>query len=176
MTSSAVVWLTGLPSSGKSTLATKLTERLRERGVPCCLLDGDEVRDALNPRPGYDDPSRAAFYATLANLAALLERQGLIVVVAATAHRRDYRERARRAARRFIEVWVDVPLSECRRRDSKGLYAAAEAKQTDSVPGADEAYEPPLHADLVARGGLDSSALDLLGRLLAPEPPAGKNA
>ena len=124
-TSSAVVWLTGLPSSGKTTLAAKLTERLRERSVLCCLLDGDELRAALIPRPGYDEASRVDFYATLGNLAALLERQGLIVVVAATAHRRDYRERARRAARRFLEVWVNVPLDECRRRDSKGLYAAA---------------------------------------------------
>jgi adenylylsulfate kinase len=166
MTGSAVVWFTGLPSSGKTTLAAKLAERLRERSAACCLLDGDELRDALIPRPGYDESSRAAFYATLGNLAALLERQGLIVVVAATAHRRDYRERARRGARRFIEVWVDVPLSECRRRDSKGLYAAAEAKRTDALPGADEVYEPPLHADLVARGGLDSSALDQLSELL----------
>jgi adenylylsulfate kinase len=170
MSGSAVVWLTGLPSSGKTTLAAKLLERLRERGIPCCLLDGDELRDALIPRPGYDEPSRAAFYATLANLAALLERQDLTVVVAATAHRRDYREHARRAARRFIEVWVDVPLEECRRRDSKGLYAAAEAERTDALPGAGETYERPLHADLVARGGLDSTALDQLSERLTREP------
>ena len=120
MTSSAVVWFTGLPSSGKTTLAAQLQERLRELRVPCCMLDGDELRDALIPRPGYDESSRVDFYATLANLAALLERQGLIVVVAATAHRRDYREHARRAARRFIEVWVDVPRQQRALRSSRG--------------------------------------------------------
>jgi adenylylsulfate kinase len=143
-----VVWLTGLPSSGKSTLAGVVVERLRAAGRSPALLDGDDVRAALVPAPGYDDVARAGFYATLANLAALLSRQGLIVVVAATAHRRAFRDRARRLAPAMIEVFVDTPLDECRRRDAKGLYAAG----TTGLPGGQATdYEPPLHADLVVR-------------------------
>lgn len=165
MTPAAVVWLTGLPSSGKSTLARRVTEQLRERGQACCVLDGDELRDALCPRPGYDPAARDDFYATLANLAALLEAQGLIVLVAATAHRRTYRERARARAARFLEVWLDVPLDECRRRDAKGLYAAAARGGAEHLPGAAESYEPPASAELIVRGAEPDSVEELVARL-----------
>lgn len=167
MSGQRVVWITGLPSAGKSTLAVNLNDRLRGAGVPCCLLDGDAVRRALVPRPGYDDASRDHFYETLANLAALLAGQGLVVLVAATAHRRAYRDRARALASRFLEVWVDVPLEECRGRDAKGLYAALAEGRVSSLPGEDAAYEPPLNPDVTARGGTDSDALDELTMLLA---------
>jgi len=84
----AVVWLTGLPSSGKTTLAHAVHRALRAAGRPSCLLDGDEVREAVHPASGYGPDARADQYATLADLAALLARQGLVVIVAATAHRR----------------------------------------------------------------------------------------
>ena len=86
-----VVWLTGLPSSGKSTLARRVAATLRAAGRAVALLDGDEVRACLVPSPGYDDAGRGAFYATLARLAALLAHQGLVVLVPATAHRAEYR-------------------------------------------------------------------------------------
>ncbi|HEU4532908.1 MAG TPA: adenylyl-sulfate kinase, partial [Polyangiaceae bacterium] len=120
-----VVWVTGLPASGKSTFGRALVEALKAEGRAACLLDGDEVRAALEPKPGYDDAGRDAFYGTLASLASLLSHQGLAVVVAATAHRRAYRERCREIAPAFVEVFVDVPLGECRRRDDKGLYEGA---------------------------------------------------
>ncbi|HEY6106413.1 MAG TPA: adenylyl-sulfate kinase, partial [Anaeromyxobacteraceae bacterium] len=83
----AVVWLTGLPASGKSTLAARLRERLEALGRMAVVLDGDAVREALVPRPGYSAEEREAFYQTLASLAGLLARQGLSVLVAATAPR-----------------------------------------------------------------------------------------
>jgi adenylylsulfate kinase len=167
MSQGRVVWITGLPSAGKSTLAVSLNERLRAANVACCLLDGDTVRDALIPRPGYDDASRDHFYETLARLAALLARQGLLVLVAATAHRRAYRDRARALTGRFLEVWVDVPLEECRGRDAKGLYAAHTEGRLSTLPGGAAAYEPPLNPDLVAHGGADAEALTRLTALLA---------
>jgi adenylylsulfate kinase len=162
-----VVWITGLPSAGKSTLAVSLNERLRAAGTACCLLDGDAVRDALVPRPGYDEVSRDHFYETLARLAALLASQGLLVLVAATAHQRAYRDRARALAGRFLEVWVDVPLEECRSRDAKGLYAAQTEGRLSTLPGGAAAYEPPLDPDVVAHGGADADALAELTVLLA---------
>lgn len=142
--SGVVVWLTGLPSSGKSTLARRVAERLRPQG-PAVVLDGDEVRAALVPAPGYDESGRDAFYETLARLAALLAGQGAVVLVPATAHRRAFRERARALAPRFLEVFVDTPEAECRRRDAKGLFARA----PPGLPGAGVDYEAPLRPDLV---------------------------
>jgi adenylylsulfate kinase len=162
----AVVWITGLPSSGKSTLAERLLRRLREAGIAALALDGDEVRAALVPAPGYGAADRDAFYATLANLAALVARQGVVAIVAATANLRAYRDRARALAPRFLEVFVDVSLDECRRRDAKGLYARAGQGAARDVPGADARYEPPLAPDVVARGGEDPTALDRIATLI----------
>lgn len=166
MTGGAVVWLTGLPSSGKSTLARGIRARLTELGVASCILDGDEVRRALMPPPSYDATGRDHFYATLANLAALLASQELVVLVAATAHRREYRERARAKVQRFYEVWVDVSLEECRRRDTKGLYEGFASGRARDVPGEDAPYEPPPKPDVVATGGADENARAAVVRLL----------
>lgn len=162
----AVLWLTGLPSSGKSTLAARVLSALREKGSPAALLDGDEVRAALVPQPGYTAEAREAFYLTLARLAALLARQGLVAIVAATAHRRAWREQARALAPRFFEVYLDVPAEECRRRDAKGLYARAARGEVPGLPGAGLDYELSADADLVASGGEDAMALAAILRLL----------
>lgn len=171
VTSGCVVWLTGLPSSGKSTLGARLHDRMRREGQSCALLDGDELRHALVPQPGYSPEERDAFYATLANLAALLARGGTVVIVAATAHLRAYRERARALAPRFVEVHVDVDAAECARRDPKGLYAAARAEGAREMPGVHLAYEPPIAPDAIARGGEDDAAIEaILERLAASSP------
>lgn len=154
-----VVWFTGKPSCGKSTLARRVREALAARGLTATLLDGDEVRAALQPKPGYDESSRAAFYATLGNLAALLARQGATVLVAATAHARAFRERARASAPRFVEVYVDVSDEELVRRDAKGLYRAVREGRLRGVPGADVPYEVPESPEVRAAGGKDDAAI-----------------
>lgn len=165
-----VVWITGLPSSGKSTLAARVVERLRADGMAAALLDGDQVRGALDPRPGYDPESRSRYYGTLARLAALLARQGLVAVVAATAHRRAFRARARAVAPRFIEVFVDVPLEVCAARDTKGLFAAARRGTVTELPGVGSGFEPPLAPDVVADGGEDATAPAVVAALVrAPD-------
>lgn len=155
-----VVWFTGPPSAGKSTLARRVRAKLEQSGTPSVLLDGDEVRHALVPAPGYGPKARAGFYATLANLAALLAAQGQVVLVPATAHRRAFRERARAVAPRFVEVFVDVSAEECARRDAKGLYAQARAGRASQLPGAKLGYEPPVAPEVVAKGGRDARAVD----------------
>jgi adenylylsulfate kinase len=154
----AVVWVTGLPASGKSTLAVAIAARLRSAGAMPIVLDGDEVREAIVPRHGYDPDGRDAFYRTLGELAALIARQGAIAIVPATAHHRRWREHARCRAPRFVEVWVATPIEECRRRDPKGLYARLGAG--GGLPGsAGTEYEPPLHPEVIARGGDDGTAI-----------------
>ncbi len=164
--SGVVVWITGVPSSGKSTLAAALASRLASRHVACCTLDGDEVRAALVPRPGYDAASRDDFYATLANLAALSARQGLVVLVPATAHRAAYRERARSLAPAFVEVFLDVSRAEAERRDAKGLYRAVKTGKLHDVPGADLEYESPAAPDARVLGAEDAASLDSLVRII----------
>lgn len=148
MKPSCVVWLTGLPASGKSTLAATLRRRLDELGVASVLLDSDEVRAALHPTPGYDEAGRRDFYDTLGDLAALLEGQGLVVIVAATAHLRELRAHARARARRFVEVYVQCSPEVCSARDPKGLYAAARSGEVRELPGMGVAYEAPEPPDL----------------------------
>jgi adenylylsulfate kinase len=158
----AVVWITGLPAAGKSVLAEELRRRLAEAGRPVALLDGDEVRDALVPRHGYDEAGRDAFYQTLGRLAALLARQGLTALVAATAHKRVFRDRVRAAVDRFVEVHVATPAEECARRDPKGLYA----RKTPDLPGGALAYQPPERPEVVAQGGHDLRAVEEIMRIL----------
>jgi adenylylsulfate kinase len=163
-----VIWITGAPSSGKSTLAERLHEDLVRRQLRCCALDGDDVRDALVPRPGYSEAERAAFYETLARLAALMAGQGLVVIVSATAHERRYRATARALAPRFLEVFVDVDAAERERRDAKGLYARAREGGLAGLPGADLEYERPEAPDIVANGGLDQGAVQAIAEQVGP--------
>ncbi len=160
----AVVWITGLPAAGKSTLANRLEARLREARVATVVLDSDDVREVLIPRPGHDPEARDGFYRTLAGLAALLARRGVVVVVAATAHRRVWRDHARALAPRYVEVYVATPVDECRARDPKGLYHTPAVLA--QLPGGGVAYEPPLHPDAIAPHGDDPRVVDaVLARL-----------
>jgi adenylylsulfate kinase len=120
----------------------------------------------LHPAPGYTPEARAAFYETLSDLAVLLANQQLIVLVAATAGAREYRELARQRAPRYFEVEIATGLDECERRDSKGLYAAARAGQIEHVPGVSAPYERAQSADIVATGGKDEAALERARQLL----------
>jgi adenylylsulfate kinase len=164
-----VVWLTGLPAAGKSTLAETTAAVLREHGVAAVILDSDAVRATLSPAPGYTEEERAHFYRTLGGLAALIAGQGLVVLVPATAHRRAHRDHARARSPRFVEVYVEAGPDECARRDEKGLYAAARAGAIRSLPGVGAAYEAPELPDIVARGGRDPAAVDRIVRAVCAE-------
>jgi len=166
MGSGAVIWFTGLPQSGKSTLAGRVREEL---GGRCILLDSDEVRAALGLE-SYAAEDRDAFYRALGGLGGLLSRQGHVVLVAATAPRRAHRELARAAAPRFVEVWVQASLAECEARDGKGLYARARAGEAPMLPGIGAAYEPPEDPAVIANGGHDTTAMLAIARLARALP------
>lgn len=162
-----VIWFTGRPASGKTTLAAAVRERLVQLGRGVCVLDGDEVRAAIVPPPGYTAADRDDFYATLAGLAGMLAHQGLVVLVAATAHRRAFRDAARARAPRFVEVYVATPRGECEQRDVKHLYEDFAAGRLRGLPGVDVAYEAPQSPDVIARGGHDDEAVEAILEALA---------
>ena len=168
----AIVWFTGLPSSGKSQLARRVQARLAGECKPCCVLDGDRVRSLLHPKPGYSSTERDDFYLTLGGLALELAQQGLMVLVPATANRKHYRDQIRAQAARFIEVWMTASLDECRLRDAKRLYAQFAGGQLQGVPGEDVSYEAPEFAEVTANGGEDSEALQRIVKFLGTPAPA----
>jgi len=154
-TSGATVWLTGLPSSGKSTLAAAVEQRLVEGGRHAYLLDGDNLRHGICADLGFSREDRARNVRRVGELAMLFADSGAIALVALVSpfasEREEVRLRHREAGLPFVEVFVDTPLWLCERRDAKGLYARARAGEICSFTGVDDPYEPPADPELVIR-------------------------
>ena len=137
------IWLTGLPSSGKTTLAHALSRLLAERGIAVQILDSDALRRRLTPNPTYSAEERDWFYDIITFLAELLTTNGVNVLIAATASRQAYRQAARGRIARFVEVHVACPPEVCRARDAKGLWERADSGEITNLPGAGTLYEAP---------------------------------
>ncbi len=143
------VWLTGLPSAGKTTIANALLPRLAGRGWEVEVLDGDDVRRGLSSDLGFDRRSREAHARRVAYVAKVLARHGTIPIVALISPYRASRADARREIGRFVEVYVSTPLEVCMERDPKGLYRKALAGEIHEMTGIDDPYEPPEAPEIV---------------------------
>jgi adenylylsulfate kinase len=137
------IWFTGLPASGKSTLASLLAQEMQRHQRQVHVLDSDQLREVLTPQPTYDSEERAWFYQTLAYIAGLLVSNQVNTIVAATAHRREYRIRARDYLPDLIEIYVKCSLETCMERDQKGIYEKAISMEAVTVPGVQELFETP---------------------------------
>lgn len=139
------IWLTGLSGAGKSTIASALELALLERGRHTYLLDGDNIRMGLCRDLGFSDAHREENIRRVAEVASLFVDAGLIVITAFISPFRHDRGLARQVIGddAFIEVFIDTPLTECERRDPKGLYGKARAGLIKNFTGIDSAYEPP---------------------------------
>ncbi|MFL5866116.1 MAG: adenylyl-sulfate kinase [Thermoleophilaceae bacterium] len=148
----ATVWFTGLPSSGKSSIAYAVEERLVQAGRPAYVLDGDNLRHGLNGDLGFSAEDRSENVRRAGEAAALFADAGIVALVSLVspfaADRRRAREAHERAGLPFAEVWVSTPPDECERRDPKGLWARARAGEIKGFTGVDDPYEPPAAADL----------------------------
>jgi bifunctional enzyme CysN/CysC len=145
----AVIWLTGLPGAGKSTLAKALERRLFSRGGSPILLDGDTLRAGLNGDLGFSPRDRSENIRRLAEVATHLAKNGHIAIVAAVSPARDDRDAARRIADElFHEIYVATPAEVCESRDPKGHYAKARAGALSGFTGIGNDYEPPKAAEL----------------------------
>lgn len=140
---SGVLWVSGLPASGKTTLAHQVVDAFRRRGLEAALVDSDEVREMLTPSPTFRGQERRMVYRSIAHAAEGLSTEGIVAVVAATAHSRDLQEEAEAICRHIYWVLADCPLPVCERRDPKGLYRKARADQENTLPGVGLPYEPP---------------------------------
>jgi len=154
----AVVWLTGLPASGKSTIAMELERRLFERGMQTYVLDGDNLRTGLCADLGFSATDRTENIRRVGEVAALFADAGTVAIAAFISPFRADRERARAiAGDAFHEVYVAAGTAACERRDPKGHYRKARAGQLPGFTGISGDYEPPATPDLV----LDTESLDL---------------
>lgn len=144
----AVVWLTGLPAAGKSTVARRVVEELRRRNIPVEQIDGDALR-AVFPETGFSREERGRHVGWAGYLASRLEAHGITSVVSLVSPYRDARDAARGRCRRFIEVYVATPLAECERRDPKGHYAAARRGEIEAFTGVSDPYEAPVAPEVI---------------------------
>jgi adenylyl-sulfate kinase len=143
------VWLTGLSGAGKSTIAHRLADTLRGRGVERVeILDGDEVREHLSAGLGFSRADRDTNIRRIAYVCRLLTRNGVATIVAAISPYRGARAEARRLAGEFVEVFVDAPLAVAEARDPKGLYRKARAGVIPAFTGVSDPYEPPEAPDV----------------------------
>ncbi len=154
-----IVWFTGLSGSGKSTIAVELEKELVRRGRACYRLDGDNIRQGLNSDLGFSPEERRENIRRVAEVAALFQDAGLLVLVAFISPYRTMREMAREKAGQghFLEVYVKADLETCARRDPKGLYKKAEQGQIKNFTGVSDVYEEPDNADLT----LDTTTLSI---------------
>jgi adenylylsulfate kinase len=146
----ATVWFTGLPSSGKSTLAQTLHDRLAARSVPVQLFDGDAMRATLCRDLGFSREDRMENVRRIGHKAATLVADGIVVLCPVIAPYREAREQVRSLHHgRFFEVYVATPVEVCRQRDVKGLYAKQAAGLLHGLTGIDDPYEAPDNPELV---------------------------
>jgi len=142
-----VIWFTGLSGAGKSTLAEALGGYMRSLGQKVELLDGDIVRKVF-PQTGFSKKDRDEHIRRMGYLASILERNGVAVIASFISPYRESRDFVRGLCRNFIEVYVSTSLSECEKRDVKGLYRRARAGEISSFTGIDDPYEAPLSPEI----------------------------
>ena len=148
----ATVWLTGLPSAGKTTLARALARRLTAEGHRVEVLDGDEIREFLSAGLGFSREDRHLNVQRIGFVAELLASHGVKALVPVIAPYADSREAVRKrhqaAGTEYLEVHVATPVEVCAERDVKGLYAKQAAGELTGLTGVDDPYEPPEAPDL----------------------------
>jgi adenylylsulfate kinase len=172
------LWFTGLPCSGKSTLALAVEEALLERGVPVEVFDGDVIRTNLTKGLGYSKEDRDTNIRRVGYVCNLLTRNNVVAIAAVISPYQNIRDEVRETIGRFCEVFVDAPLDELIKRDVKGMYKKALAGEIKNFTGIDDPYEAPekpeIHVETDKETVEESTqkilkTLELLGRIPAVE-------
>lgn len=148
---SFTLWFTGLPSSGKSTVAKRVEEKLRDEGLQIHNLDGDNIRKKLHPDLGFSKEDRKTNNKRMGVISNLLNQNGVGVIVAAVSSFREGRKKAREIVEEdgdFYEIFVDCPIETCKERDPKELYRKAEKGEIHNFTGVNHPYEEPENPDV----------------------------
>ncbi len=149
MSSGRTIWLTGLPSAGKTTIARAVEKRLLDEGRKVEVLDGDVVRTHLTKGLGFSREDRDENVRRIGFVADLLSRNGVAVLCSVISPYRAVRDELRELHQgRFVEVYVSTPVEVCSQRDVKGLYAKQRSGEISGLTGVDDPYEPPLSPEV----------------------------
>ncbi len=144
-----VIWLTGIPGSGKTTLALELQKFYENKGIPIEILDGDEIRKTLSKDLGLSPEDRKEHNRRVIFVAKILAKNGVTTIVPLISPYRETRANARKEIPDFIEIWVKTSVDECIKRDPKGLYKKALAGEIKNLTGLQAPYEEPQNAELI---------------------------
>jgi len=144
-----VIWLTGIPASGKTTIALELKKYFENKGLPVEILDGDEIRKTLSKDLGFSPEDRKEHNRRVIFIAQILTKNGVTTLIPLISPYRETRDFARNEIQRFVEVWVKASVDECIKRDPKGLYKKALAGEIKNLTGLQAPYEEPQNAELV---------------------------
>src|SRR5215469_6170060 len=150
------LWFTGMSGAGKSTISHLVEQQLRSFGAKVEVLDGDIVRTHLSKGLGFSKEDRDENVRRIGFVCDLLSRNGVIAIAAAISPYRAVRDELRKRIGNFVEVHVDCPLEMLIERDVKGLYKKALAGEIRHFTGISDPYEPPLHADVTVRSGIET--------------------
>ena len=151
------VWITGLPGSGKSTIANLLLKKLKALNFYAQIVSIDMIRKYATPQPTYSENEREVVYGALVFTAKMLTENGVNVIIDATGNRRRFREQARQAIPHFMEVYLECPLEVCVQREAKrkntylapsDIYKKAEEGKAQTVPGVGAPYEEPFNPEV----------------------------
>ena len=144
-----VLWFTGIPGSGKTTIGRRVYEILKKNGFKVEMLDGDEVRKWLSPEAGFTREDRERHLRRVIYVSKLLARNGVIVVATFVSPYRSIREEARKNIDKFVEIYVKCSIDTAIKRDPKGLYKKALRGEIKHMTGIDDPYEEPTNPELI---------------------------
>ncbi len=150
------LWFTGLPSSGKSSIADATADELRKRGLKAERLDGDIIRKHLWKELGFSKEDRDENIRRAAFLAGLLTRNGIMVLTSFISPYRELRDYARQETGNFVEIYVKCPVEVCIKRDTRGMYKKALAGEIPNFTGVSDPYEEPLNPEVVIESDQES--------------------
>ncbi len=152
------IWITGLPGSGKSTIARILKRKLEEKGIKSYIISSDALRRIATPKPKYTEEERDIIYGALVYAAKVLVENDVNVIIDATGNRRKYRDLARKEIGKFMEVYLKCPLKICIEREKqrvetylapRNIYEKAFKGKSRTVPGIGSPYEEPLNPEII---------------------------
>ncbi|KAA0002297.1 MAG: adenylyl-sulfate kinase [Thermoplasmata archaeon] len=167
MNRGVVVWFTGLPCSGKTTIAKEVKKFLEEKGIDVELLDGDTVRDYIRNKD-FSKEGRNKHLRYIALMAKLLAQRGVVVLCSFVSPYRENRDFARSISENFVEIYVNTPLEVCIQRDVKGMYKKALNGEIKGFTGVDDPYEEPENPELVIetqKESVEESASKVISKL-----------